>query len=140
MKFSQDHALPDLVWNYPAREELREALQNEIKLLDGDRDHVVDISWNHSDFQVQYKCLSEEINIGGYYLRLLIEDEALSSSFTIRNPKEFFGELYHRFLLTGRADLRGMCLRGMTCVYGSYWAEVGTFTDLKYIVIMLDKV
>jgi DnaJ family protein C protein 13 len=140
-KFAKDHAAPDLIWNYPVREELREALTNETKLLDGDRDHVVgEICWNHSDFQVQYKSLSEEINIGGYYLRLLLEEDSFSASFVIRNPKDFFGDLYHRFLLTGRADMRGMCLQAMTTVYGRHWEEIGGFSDLKYIVIMLDKV
>lgn len=136
----EDHALPDLIWNYPVREELREALLNETKLLDGDRDHVAgEISWNHADFQVQYNVLNEEINIGGYYLRLLLEEESLDSSFIIKNPKDFFAKLYHRFLLTGRPDMRGMCLQAMTTVYGRYWQDIGVYGDLKYIILMLDK-
>ena len=31
------------------------------------------ISWNHVEFEVMYECLSEEIKIGDYYLRLLLE-------------------------------------------------------------------
>ena len=31
------------------------------------------ISWNHNEFEVPYVCLSEEIKIGDYYLRLLLE-------------------------------------------------------------------
>ena len=33
------------------------------------------ISWNHQEFEVRYECLSEEIKIGDYYLRLLLEEE-----------------------------------------------------------------
>ena len=33
------------------------------------------ISWNHQEFEVRYDCLSEEIKIGDYYLRLLLEEE-----------------------------------------------------------------
>jgi hypothetical protein len=33
------------------------------------------VSWNHQEFEVRYDCLSEEIKIGDYYLRLLLEDE-----------------------------------------------------------------
>lgn len=33
------------------------------------------ISWNHQEFEVRYECLSDEIKIGDYYLRLLLEEE-----------------------------------------------------------------
>ena len=33
------------------------------------------MSWNHQEFEVHYECLNEEIKIGDYYLRLLLEDE-----------------------------------------------------------------
>lgn len=33
------------------------------------------VSWNHQEFEVRYDCLSDEIKIGDYYLRLLLEDE-----------------------------------------------------------------
>lgn len=142
----------------------RESLQSEVRLLDSDRDHVAgDICWNHADFQVQYQSLQKEIQIGGiqclnfslashanletncdfssgYYLRLLLEEDAFDASFEIQNAKDFFADLYHRFLLTGRSDMRGMCLQALTTVYGRHWQEIGVFTDLKYIVIMLEKV
>jgi hypothetical protein len=31
------------------------------------------ISWNHREFEVSYASLSDEIKIGDYYLRLLLE-------------------------------------------------------------------
>jgi len=64
--FSRDHAMPDLIWNYQTREELREALSGEIRLLDSDRDHVRgQICWNFADFQVPYRSLGDEIKVGG---------------------------------------------------------------------------
>ena len=48
------------------REELRNALEEEIRGFNVDKDlssnHV--ISWNHQEFEVQYHSLSEEIKIG----------------------------------------------------------------------------
>lgn len=41
------------------------------------------MSWNHQEFEVRYECLSEEIKIGDYYLRLLLEDE--EENITITN-------------------------------------------------------
>ena len=39
-----------------------------------------EISWNHVEFEVRYESLSEEIKIGDYYLRLLL-DEGGSTKF-----------------------------------------------------------
>ena len=36
----------------------------------------VEISWNHTEFEVQYESLSEEVKVGDYYLRLLLEEGA----------------------------------------------------------------
>ena len=74
-KFNLDHAVPNLIWNFKCREELREAIENETRSFTIDKDlgqgHV--IAWNYSEFEVPYNCLSEEIKIGEYYLRLLLE-------------------------------------------------------------------
>ena len=48
------------------REELRNSLEDEMRAFSVDRDlsnnHV--IAWNHSEFEVVYPSLSEEIKIG----------------------------------------------------------------------------
>ena len=74
-KFSQDHALPNLIWNFKCREELREAIDNEIRAFNVDKDlgQGYVIAWNHVEFEVAYNCLNDEIKIGEYYLRLLLE-------------------------------------------------------------------
>ncbi len=55
-----------LIFLRQTREELRNALEEEIRGFNVDKDlasnHV--ISWNHQEFEVQYHCLSEEIKIG----------------------------------------------------------------------------
>lgn len=58
------------------REELREALENEIRSFTVDKDlfGYAELSWNHVEFEVRYECLAEEIKIGDYYLRLLLEE------------------------------------------------------------------
>lgn len=57
------------------REELRQCLENELRGFLVDRElganHV--IAWNHEEFVVQYECLSDEVKIGDYFLRLLLE-------------------------------------------------------------------
>ena len=81
-RFMLDHATSNLIWNYKTREELREALENEIRSFTVDKDlsGTTNISWNHVEFEVRYESLSEEIKIGDYYLRLLL-DEGGSTNF-----------------------------------------------------------
>ena len=59
--------------------------------------------------QTRYECLSEEIKIGDYYLRLLLEEEDSTSK--IHKPYEFFNDIYHRFLLSTTVNMRCMCLQ-----------------------------
>ena len=48
------------------REELKNALEDEIRAFGTDKDLAVNclIAWNHQEFEVQYNSLSEEIRIG----------------------------------------------------------------------------
>ena len=90
---------------FKTREELREALENEMRAFIQDRDlgqgNV--IAWNHIEFEVIYSCLADEIKIGEYFLRILLECGSVSyDNIEIKKPVEFFNDLYHRFLLTSK--------------------------------------
>ncbi|KAJ9591556.1 hypothetical protein L9F63_001910, partial [Diploptera punctata] len=139
-KFTQDHALPNLIWNHKTREELRDALENEIRMFASDRDLAGNalIAWNHHEFEVQYQCLADEVRIGEYYLRLLLEKEDSPDS-PIQRSYEFFNDLYHRFLLTTKPEMKCMCLQAMSIVYGRHHEDIGPFSDTKFIVGMLDR-
>ena len=41
----------------------------------------VEISWNYLEFEVRYESLSEEIKIGDYYLRLLLDEGETKAKF-----------------------------------------------------------
>ena len=80
---------------------------------------------------------------GEYYLRLLLEEddsESTEETSAIRRSYEFFNDLYHRFLLTAKIEMKCMCIQAMTIVYGRCFEEIGAFNDTKYIVGMLDRV
>uniref|UniRef100_A0A9J8CAV8 J domain-containing protein n=1 Tax=Cyprinus carpio carpio TaxID=630221 RepID=A0A9J8CAV8_CYPCA len=89
--------------------------------------------------EVKYECLSDEIKIGDYYLRLLLEEDENEESGAIKRSYEFFNELYHRFLLTPKVAMKCLCLQALTIVYGKCCEEIGPFADTKYIVGMLDR-
>ncbi|KAI1292252.1 DnaJ -like protein subfamily C member 13 [Halotydeus destructor] len=149
-QFHEDHAKPDLIWNFKTREELKNALETEIHNFGTDRElsakHIT-VSWNHREFEVPYSSLNDEIKIGDYYLRLLLEEgegsrnneTSLTNKLLIKKPYEFFNDLYHRFLLTTKPMMKACCLQAMAIVYGAYHEEIGSFNDTKFMVGMLDK-
>ncbi|KAK2499613.1 hypothetical protein MC885_004710, partial [Smutsia gigantea] len=140
-RFGQDHARSNLIWNFKTREELRDSLESEMRAFNIDRElgSANVISWNHHEFEVKYECLAEEIKIGDYYLRLLLEEDENEESGSIKRSYEFFNELYHRFLLTPKVNMKCLCLQALAIVYGRCHEEIGPFTDTRYIIGMLER-
>ncbi|KAG0721186.1 DnaJ subfamily C member 13 [Chionoecetes opilio] len=146
-KFNVDHALPNLLWNYkvssqyPGRAE--GGLEAEMRAFSEDRDvrGAMVVAWNHQEFEVSYPSLKDEIKIGDYYLRILLEQEsnAAQEESPIRKSHEFFSDLYHRFLLTPKVAMKCLCLQAMTLVYGLHHKDIGQFNDTRYIVTMLGR-
>lgn len=52
---------------------------------------------------------------------------------------EFFNNVYHRFLLSAKSEMRCLCLKAMAVTYGRHHITIGPFFDSKYIVNMLSK-
>lgn len=76
-QFTKDHSIPNLIWNHKTREELRACLENELRQFSSDKDLSGNIllAWNYEEFEVQYQCLADEIKIGDYYIRLILEKD-----------------------------------------------------------------
>ena len=53
---------------------------------------------------------------------------------------EFFNDLYHRFLLSPKINMKCMCLQAMAIVYSRCHNEIGAFNDTRYLVGMLERV
>nr|XP_014352446.1 PREDICTED: dnaJ homolog subfamily C member 13 [Latimeria chalumnae] len=149
-RFQHDHARSNLIWNYKTREELRDALEAEMRAFSIDRElgSASVISWNHQEFEVRaesvldmnsFKLFAASILIGDYYLRLLLEEDENEDTGAIKRSYEFFNELYHRFLLTPKVNMKCLCLQALTIVYGRCYEEIGPFSDTKYIVGMLER-
>ena len=53
-QLSKDHNKSDLIWNHKTRQELKEALEAELRALNCDKElgMTLPISWNHSEFEV----------------------------------------------------------------------------------------
>ncbi|RWS30301.1 dnaJ subfamily C member 13-like isoform X2 [Leptotrombidium deliense] len=146
-QFNVDHSKPDLIWNFKTREELRDALENELRSFNTDRElsaKNVSIAWNHREFEIHYTCLSDEIKIGDYYLKLLLDEPvnsecSISEHLLIKKPYHFFNDVYHRFLLSSKSTMKSCCLQAMSIVYGAYHEQIGSFHDIRFIVGMLER-
>ncbi|EJW74406.1 hypothetical protein WUBG_14684 [Wuchereria bancrofti] len=87
-QFTKDHCKADLIWNETTREEFRRSIEDEMRILEQEKELVstnVPISWNHTEFQVRYPSLADEVKIGDYYLRILLQESDATAT-PIHNP------------------------------------------------------
>ncbi|KAK6027855.1 DnaJ domain protein [Ostertagia ostertagi] len=115
-QFGRDHSQADLLWNEKTREEFRLSIEGELRALLNEKEQApadMPISWNHTEFQVSV-------------LSLLFQTE-------------FFNNVYHRFLLSSRSEMRCLCLRAMAVTYGRHHMTIGPFEDARHFVSMLAK-
>uniref|UniRef100_A0A914YWG2 J domain-containing protein n=1 Tax=Panagrolaimus superbus TaxID=310955 RepID=A0A914YWG2_9BILA len=139
--FIRDHAKADLIWNEKTREEFRHAIENELRILQQEIEFVEKgtlVSWNHAEFSVEYASLAEETKIGDYYLRFLLTENNAEAT-PIHDPSHFFNTVYHRYLLSPKLQMKCLCLKAMGVAYERHAITIGSFTDSKYIVAMLEK-
>ncbi|CAD5207181.1 unnamed protein product [Bursaphelenchus okinawaensis] len=141
-QFNKDHSQADLIWNEKTREEFRRAITDEMRQLQLELELVEKentlVSWNHTEFFVEYPSLVDEIRIGDYYLRVLLNEETDTAT-PIHDPQDFFNQVYHRFLLASKTDLKCLCLRAMGIAYERHVMTIGPFNDSKHIVQMLAR-
>ncbi|KAL3999076.1 DnaJ domain family protein [Acanthocheilonema viteae] len=140
-QFAKDHCKADLIWNETTREEFRRSIEDEMRILEQEKEIVptnIPISWNHTEFQVRYPSLADEVKIGDYYLRILLQENDATAT-PIHNAGYFFNSVYHRFLLSAKSEMRCLCLKAMAVTYGRHHITIGPFMDSKYIVSMLSR-
>eukprot|EP00002_Diphylleia_rotans_P000032 TRINITY_DN10013_c0_g1_i2.p1 TRINITY_DN10013_c0_g1~~TRINITY_DN10013_c0_g1_i2.p1 ORF type:complete len:2234 (+),score=354.17 TRINITY_DN10013_c0_g1_i2:44-6745(+) len=135
---SKDHTRFDLVWNYYTREELREALDKEIRhfLLDQESNPQETLSWNYAEFEVLHPSLENEPQAGDYFLRPLIENNK-AEPVRVPHPKDFFQELYQRFFHEDSVESKALCLECLSIIYRNQYQEIGRFRETKFILFML---
>lgn len=73
--FTNNHIL--IISGLKTREELRISLENELRQFQSDKELSGNtlVAWNYEEFEVQYPCLADEIKIGDYYIRLILEQD-----------------------------------------------------------------
>lgn len=141
---TQDHQLPDLIWNEHTRMELRSTLEAE--LLSFEREQRLrgahKVAWNYLHFSVRYESLSDELRVGPIYLRYYLDagDTFLRS---LTNPPHtvLFEKLMRRVLVYVERNprLATLCTRCLIRLYSVSGDSIGTFDDVMLIVRLLEQ-
>ena len=99
---TNDHRMPDLIWNEQTRLELRSALEAEIKEFDREQRlrGASKIAWNYQQFCVVYASLKNEMQVGPIYVRHFLDaDEGFLRSFENPSHVVLFEKLFRRVLV-----------------------------------------
>jgi hypothetical protein len=141
---TQDHKLPDLIWNEQTRLELRSCLEAEI------RDYEIEVrvkgstrvAWNFQQFAVRYESLKEEMQIGPIYVRHFLDagDAFLRS---LENPSHtvLFEKMFRRILVSVdiNPNISILCAKCLTRLYAACQDIIGGFDDMMLIIKMLEN-
>lgn len=141
---TQDHKLPDLIWNEQTRLELRSTLEAEIKEFEKEQRlrGTKKVAWNYQQFAVKYESLRDEIQVGPIYVRHFLDagDSFLRS---LENPSHdvLFEKLFRRVLVNVERNsaLSILCTRCLVRLYEVCRDIIGVFDDMLLIVRMLDQ-
>lgn len=141
---TQDHQLPDLVWNEQTRLELRSTLEGEINEFEREqrlRGHKK-IAWNYQQFYVKFESLKYMLQVGPIYVHHFL-DAGDSFIRTLENPSHgiLFEKLVRRVLanVDRNPRLATLCTRCLCKLYDVCADLVGTFDDTMIVVRMLEE-
>mmetsp|Transcript_6988 Transcript_6988/g.16332 ORF Transcript_6988/g.16332 Transcript_6988/m.16332 type:complete len:3227 (-) Transcript_6988:18-9698(-) len=134
---TQNHALPDLIWNQQTRRELRIGLESEIQYIQRETEArgMHKIAWNHQQFGIDYPSLKSELCVGNIYMRLWLQaGEAFIKTWD--EPVRLFELLFRRFLCEMDRDPKVtiMCIRCLERLYSIHGKTIGAFPDVMILI------
>jgi DnaJ family protein C protein 13 len=134
---TQNHALPDLIWNQQTRRELRIGLESEIQHIQRETEArgMHEIAWNHQQFGIEYPSLKNELRVGSVYMRLWLQaGEGFIKTWD--EPLRLFELLFRRFLseMDRNTNVTIMCIRCMERLYSVHGCTIGAFPDVMILI------
>lgn len=140
---TQDHQLPDLIWNEQTRLELRNTLEYEINEFEREkrlRGKTKQIAWNYQQFYVIYESLRDMVQVGPIYIQyFLTAGDAFIR--TLENPSHaiLFEKLIRRILgnVERNPKMSILCTRCLARLYEVCHDRIGVFDDAMIVVYLL---
>lgn len=122
-ELDKEHSLPHLIWNDTTRKELLETLHLEIVELEHQKKRNPAAEWDYEGFEPRYASVEAELQVHGYYLRMLIA--------TLNDPKSTYeinqkdlvvliNHLYNHAVIEDKPAWKLACLRCMSALYKRY--------------------
>lgn len=141
---TNDHRLPDLIWNEQTRLELRNTLETELREFEREQRLLgtKKIAWNYQQFSVMYESLREEMQVGPIYIRYFL-DAGDSFLRLLDNPPPvvLFEKLFRRILVNieRKPSSSILCCKCLCRLYEVCNDLIGSFDDMLIIVRMLEQ-
>jgi DNAJ protein RME-8 N-terminal len=134
---TQNHALPDLIWNQQTRRELRIGLESEIQYIHRETEArgIDKIAWNHQQFGIEYPSLDNELRVGSVYMRLWLQaGEGFIKTWD--EPLRLFELLFRRYLceMDRNTKVTVMCIRCLERLYAIHGKDIGAFPDVMILI------
>jgi hypothetical protein len=141
---TQDHKLPDLIWNEQTRLELRSTLEREIKEFEREQHlrGLRKVAWNYQQFYVHYESLKDELQVGPIYVRHFLDagDAFLRA---LENPSHIvlFEKLFRRILanVERNPSLSILCTKCLCRLYSVCRDIIGGFDDMLLTFRILEQ-
>ena len=94
---------------------------------------LLNIRWNHEEFEMKYDVLESKILVWKYYLRNLVEDsENPRFTIPITNPAKLWNELNIRFTGTNDDNEMRLILKVMVLLYREQYAQIKDLNTMQY--------
>lgn len=134
---TENHSLPDLIWNQQTRRELRIGLESEIQYIQRETEArgMHKIAWNYQQFGIDYPSLKDELRVGSVYMRLWLQaGEGFIKTWD--EPLRLFELLFRRFLCEMDRDTKVtiMCIRCLERLYSIHGSTIGEFPDVMILI------
>lgn len=141
---TQDHKLPDLIWNEQTRLELRSALETELKEFEREQRllGMKKIAWNYQQFSIIYESLRDEMKVGPIYVRYFLDaGDGFLRSLENPSPVVLFEKLFRRILVNVERNptVSILCTKCLSRLYDVCNDIIGGFDDMLIISHMLSQ-
>lgn len=143
MEIDRDHFQPHLIWNDTTRVKLIQTVVEEIEAIALHKRTKKDFVWDCESFDVHYDSFVGELEVDGYFLRLLIpalESSEIDYEVNSKDIIPLMGHLYNRAVIEDNPTWKYCCLKTMTLLYSRYKEvlHVKSFDSLPFLIWLLD--
>ena len=140
------------IWTEECRDELLtklmcvdEDINNKFNYCPGNRlqelfndsseegEFLLNIRWNHEEFEIRYDFLQNKVPVGKYYLTTLLMDlEEPKLAVQIANPGRLWNDLAVKFIGTNKIGDMAMILKTMILIYKEYFLAVKDLDTMNH--------